>query len=425
MALEEVVACHCSSRGRGRTGLLGGFSVAPRRLPPVERQRQGHLARATILRRRRILAGLSGLLAGAVVAGTSSGLAEGWWAAGSMGLLVTVYLGLLVRHRPHEPEPPTGEWASPYLLDRWAITRFLWAGLAGCVFKLVVVLTERFARDGLPPSGLRRAMLERGVRLHGRLAKRALWSLTASATAAATVTAGSSLVTSQAVSASPRADEPTAAVSSTPVAQALGPSSAPTSGVAPAFASQATGSTTTYQVQPGDTLSGIAEQFGTTVAALAAANNIPDPNLIYAGQVLTIVGSTGIATSSTVGVLDASQIAQLVASVGFQGASIWEFTAIALAESGGDPNAVSPVTALGTQDYGLFQIDTDNLGFVPDGDWANPVDNAEAAFAISAGGSNPYLWCTWPGGCGGAGSGTAAQFFSIAQAAAAPFDGDQ
>jgi LysM repeat protein len=424
MALEHVAARYCSFRGRGRTGLLGGFSVATRRPPPGERSRAGHLSRATILRRRRILAGLSGLLVAAVLAGTSSGLAEGWWAAGSMGLLVTFYLGLLVRHRPHEPEPATGEWISPYLLDRWAITRFLWAGVAGCVFKLVVVLTERLARDGLPPSGLRRAMLERGVRLHCRLATRALWSLTASATAAATVTAGSSLVTSQAVSPSSRADEPTAAVSSTADAQALSVSSAATPGVVPAVASE--DSITTYQVQPGDTLSGIAEQFGTTVAALAAANNIADPNLIYAGQVLTIVGpGNSAATSSTGGVLDASQIAQLVAGVGFQGASIWEFTAIALAESGGNPDAVSSATALGTQDYGLFQIDTSNLGFVPDGDWANPVDNAEAAFAISDGGSNPSLWCTWPGGCGGAGSGTAAQFFSVAQAAAAPFDGDQ
>ena len=39
-------------------------------------------------------------------------------------------------------------------------------------------------------------------------------------------------------------------------------------------------------VEYGDTLSGIAEQFGTTVERLALANGISDPNLIYAGQVL-------------------------------------------------------------------------------------------------------------------------------------------
>ena len=39
-------------------------------------------------------------------------------------------------------------------------------------------------------------------------------------------------------------------------------------------------------VEYGDTLSGIAAQFGTTVERLASANGISNPNLIYAGQVL-------------------------------------------------------------------------------------------------------------------------------------------
>jgi LysM repeat protein len=42
----------------------------------------------------------------------------------------------------------------------------------------------------------------------------------------------------------------------------------------------------TYVVQPGDTMSGIAAQLGTTVEDLAAANGIADPDLIYAGQKL-------------------------------------------------------------------------------------------------------------------------------------------
>jgi LysM repeat protein len=45
-----------------------------------------------------------------------------------------------------------------------------------------------------------------------------------------------------------------------------------------------------YTVQLGDTLAGIAERFGTTVEALASANNIADPNLIYVGQTFLIVG---------------------------------------------------------------------------------------------------------------------------------------
>jgi LysM repeat protein len=48
----------------------------------------------------------------------------------------------------------------------------------------------------------------------------------------------------------------------------------------------------TYVVVAGDTLSRIAVRYGTTVAALAQANNIANPNLIYVGQVLKIAGAT-------------------------------------------------------------------------------------------------------------------------------------
>lgn len=44
----------------------------------------------------------------------------------------------------------------------------------------------------------------------------------------------------------------------------------------------------TYTVRSGDTLSGIAAQYGTTYQQLAARNGIPDPNRIYPGQVLKI-----------------------------------------------------------------------------------------------------------------------------------------
>lgn len=45
---------------------------------------------------------------------------------------------------------------------------------------------------------------------------------------------------------------------------------------------------TTYVVQQGDTLAAIAQRFGTTVAAIQAANGIADPNEIIVGQVLVI-----------------------------------------------------------------------------------------------------------------------------------------
>lgn len=44
-----------------------------------------------------------------------------------------------------------------------------------------------------------------------------------------------------------------------------------------------------YTVRPGDTLSGIAAKYGTTVAKLAKDNNIKNPDLIYGGQKIRII----------------------------------------------------------------------------------------------------------------------------------------
>ena len=46
----------------------------------------------------------------------------------------------------------------------------------------------------------------------------------------------------------------------------------------------------TYTVQPGDTLSGIAQSFGVTVDSLIATNGVGDPSLIQPGSQLTIPG---------------------------------------------------------------------------------------------------------------------------------------
>jgi LysM repeat protein len=63
-----------------------------------------------------------------------------------------------------------------------------------------------------------------------------------------------------------------------------GGGSAGTSAPAPAASS----SGTTYTVETGDTLFGIAGRFGTSVTAIAEANGLSDPNYIYVGQQLTI-----------------------------------------------------------------------------------------------------------------------------------------
>lgn len=48
--------------------------------------------------------------------------------------------------------------------------------------------------------------------------------------------------------------------------------------------------TGTYIVQSGDTLSGIADRYGTTYQHLAAINGIADPDLIYPGDIIVIDG---------------------------------------------------------------------------------------------------------------------------------------
>ena len=57
--------------------------------------------------------------------------------------------------------------------------------------------------------------------------------------------------------------------------------------------------TTTYTVKSGDTLSGIAEKYNTTVEKLAEKNKIKDIHLIYVDQVLVIDGPAAAVAATT------------------------------------------------------------------------------------------------------------------------------
>ncbi|MCY1082751.1 LysM peptidoglycan-binding domain-containing protein [Archangium lansingense] len=61
------------------------------------------------------------------------------------------------------------------------------------------------------------------------------------------------------------------------------------------------GSGSTYRIRPGDTLSGIASRFNTSVSALARLNNIANPNLIHAGRTLRIPGQGGTSAPKPTG----------------------------------------------------------------------------------------------------------------------------
>lgn len=118
--------------------------------------------------------------------------------------------------------------------------------------------------------------------------------------------------------------------------------SAPTTAPAPTPAKPASGNT--YTVVKGDTLSGIAAKYGTTYQALAALNDIADPNKIYPGQVLKISGSAPApkpaskpaASSGTYIVVKGDTLSGIAAKYGTTYQKLAQINGIA------DPNKIYP-----------------------------------------------------------------------------------
>jgi LysM repeat protein len=167
--------------------------------------------------------------------------------------------------------------------------------------------------------------------------------------------------------------------------------------------------TRTYTVQPGDTLSSIAERYYNNPADWqwifdANESTISNPNSIYVGQELTIPygatsytprhaqstpPSTVLSSSVTTlsGTLSCSGLEALWEAEGGSPAEAFMAAEIAMAESGGNQYALSP-----TNDYGYWQI---NGSHGPAQATFDPIGNAKAAIAISDDGNDWYPWTTY------------------------------
>jgi hypothetical protein len=90
------------------------------------------------------------------------------------------------------------------------------------------------------------------------------------------------------------------------------------------------------------------------------------------------------------GYYSCSALESLWESEGGSSGTAYVAAEVAMAESGGDPNAISP-----TDDYGLWQINRPSWGSQASLD---PVVNARAAIAISGDGTDWTPWTTFTSG---------------------------
>jgi LysM repeat protein len=167
--------------------------------------------------------------------------------------------------------------------------------------------------------------------------------------------------------------------------------------------------TRTYTVQPGDTLSSIAELYYHNPGDWQSIYNanrstISNPDSIYVGERLTIPygatsytprhaastpQTTALTSSATTlsGTLSCSGLETLWEAAGGSHTEAFMAAEIAMAESGGNQYALSP-----TNDYGYWQI---NGSHGPAEATFNPIGNAQAAIAVSGNGSDWYPWTTY------------------------------
>lgn len=175
-----------------------------------------------------------------------------------------------------------------------ALTRFVASYAAGwALAPLVFALTIAVGKTPRDTTGQRWLANLQATRRH--LEEQSMRTLVVSAAATASVTGvGAATV----LGGSAIASAATGPVASAGVGA---PASAGVGAPASAGVGLPSAAGTSYRVVAGDTLSSIAARFGTSWTALAAANHLADPNVIYPGQVLAIAGAATASTSSPSG----------------------------------------------------------------------------------------------------------------------------
>jgi N-acetylmuramoyl-L-alanine amidase len=139
----------------------------------------------------------------------------------------------------------------------------------------------------------------------------------------------------------------------------------------------ATATAATYVVQPGDTLTAVARQHGTTVAALAGENDLADPDHIRVGQELQVPAGPSVAPDRTA---TGELIEQIARERGWSPAFV---KALAWQESGWNQRARSSAGAVG-----IMQVMPDTGRFVShelvgrELDLEDPYDNVVAGIAF-------------------------------------------
>ncbi|HUJ67453.1 MAG TPA: LysM peptidoglycan-binding domain-containing protein [Acidimicrobiales bacterium] len=281
--------------------------IAPGRSSAFQRGMDvGHRARTVTVRRRQVVLALLSLMAVALVVAIGSGSTSAWWAVAAVLAVGATYLGLLHRSRRRAAERAFGSWATrpdcdfaeslpgiktvaPYSSTPFAtplatpnplaLARFMLACVAGWALSPVVFLLSLLVRE-MPRDATSQRWLANLQLVQERLRDQSLRTIVVSAATTASVTATGAAALTGAGAAGAATIRSSAGV----VATASVTAAAPT--------------TATYTVLPGDTLWGIAQRFGTTVATLAGLNHIADENLIYAGEVLRLPPGVSVPVSS-------------------------------------------------------------------------------------------------------------------------------